>query len=126
MPFKPASGSLASPVNGYEMEVSEAAERVFERSPDIVARTIEDEEILVPIVKSGDEVDSIYTLNDVGRFVWGLIDGRRPVREIVGAVRDEFEGDGDTIDAAVASFIGDLLEVKAIRDVSGGAGAEES
>ena len=87
---------------------------VFERSPDMVARTVEGEEILVPIVRSAEEVDSIYTLNEVGKFIWERLDGTRSVREILDAVGEEYEGDVDYISRTVLEFVNDLVEIKAV------------
>ncbi len=91
---------------------------VFERSPDMVTRSIEGEEILVPIVRSGDEVDSIYTLNEVGKFIWERIDGERTVRDIIDAVKDEYEGEAGHMARSVQAFIMDILEIRAISEKS--------
>ena len=57
----------------------------------IVARRIGDEFILVPIHQKAGEVDSIYTLNEVGARVWDLLDGQTPLREIRDTIVQEFE-----------------------------------
>jgi len=87
---------------------------VFERSPDMVARTVEGEEILVPIVRSAEEVDSIYTLNEVGSFIWERLDGARSVTDILDAVGEEYEGDVDYMSRTVLEFVNDLVEIKAV------------
>ena len=47
-------------------------------SGDVVAREIEGESIIVPLVAgSGDMEDELFTLNDTGKAIWDQFDGRR-------------------------------------------------
>jgi len=55
----------------------------FCRSPSIVTRNIANECILVPIVRSAAEIDSIYTFNRVGAYIWEHLDGCATGAEIV-------------------------------------------
>ena len=55
---------------------------VYARNDRVVSRKIVDELILVPIRQSVAEMETLYTLNEVGARVYELIDGKRPVREI--------------------------------------------
>ncbi|GAG05978.1 unnamed protein product, partial [marine sediment metagenome] len=48
---------------------------VLRKNPDMVTRVIDDETILLPIYKTSDEINCIYTLNKVASRVWELIDG---------------------------------------------------
>ncbi len=98
--------------------IADMTSKVFARSPDLVARSIEGEEILVPIVHSGDEVDSIYTLNEVGKFIWERIDGERTFKDIIDAVKDEYEGKAGHMERSVETFVRDLLEIRAISEKS--------
>jgi hypothetical protein len=57
----------------------------------IVTRRIAGETILVPVAGSVGDLDAVYTLNDVGSFIWDLIDGSRSAQAIaeeVSAVYD--------------------------------------
>jgi hypothetical protein len=58
-----------------------------------VTRHIAGETVIVPVSGSADGVDAIYTLNEVGSFVWRLIDGRRSARAIAEAVSAEYDVD---------------------------------
>jgi len=98
--------------------IADMAMKVFVPSPEKGARSSEGEEILVPIVHSGDEVDSIYTLDEVGKFIWERIDGERTVRDVIDAVKDEYEGDAGHIEGSVQTFVKDLLEIRAISEKS--------
>ena len=50
---------------------------IFARNEEVVSRTIVDELILVPIRKDVADMETLYTLNEVGARVFELIDGKR-------------------------------------------------
>ncbi len=54
-------------------------------------RSIAGETILVPIKGNAADLDSIYTLNQVGTRIWQLIDGRASVAQIADAIQHEFD-----------------------------------
>ena len=50
---------------------------VYAPSEDVVAREIEGELIIVPLVAGiGDMEDELYTLNETGRAIWDRLDGK--------------------------------------------------
>jgi coenzyme PQQ synthesis protein D (PqqD) len=68
--------------------------RYVDRGDDgksFVTRRIAGETILVPVTGHVAELDSIYTLNEVGSFIWHLIDGRRSGQAIAEAVSAEYD-----------------------------------
>jgi hypothetical protein len=87
----------------------------YEKDPSIVHREIAGEAILVPIRRNVADLSSIYTLDEVGASVWGLIGERRTVGEIIAAVLDEYEADADTVQKDVIEFVQHLEEIGAIR-----------
>jgi hypothetical protein len=62
-------------------------------SADIVVRRINDECLLIPLTDNIADMDSLYTLNETGAFIWELIDGRRNINEITSRVAEEFDVD---------------------------------
>lgn len=90
---------------------------VYERNERVVSRKIVDELILVPIRKNVADMETLYTLNEVGARVYELIDGERSVAEIVDAVFSEFDVDRETAERDVRAFIEQLLEIEGIREV---------
>jgi hypothetical protein len=93
------------------------AEHRYERNPDFVFRKIVDEMILVPIRADVADMECIYTLNEVGAFIWDRLDGQATLAEIQVAVQDEYEADAETIAADVVAFVQDLDGVGAIRRI---------
>ena len=60
------------------MSVDVTLEKIYVPSEDIVAREIEGEVIIVPLVAGiGDMDDELYTLNETGQAIWRLLDGRK-------------------------------------------------
>jgi hypothetical protein len=90
---------------------------VYARNDRVVSRRIVDELILVPIRQSVAEMETLYTLNEVGARVYELIDGKRPVREIVEAIVSEFEVTFETAEADVGEFISQLLQIDGVREI---------
>jgi len=90
---------------------------VYARNDRVVSRKIVDELILVPIRQSVAEMETLYTLNEVGARVYELIDGKRPVGEIVEAIVTEFEVAHETAESDVREFITQLLQIEGIREI---------
>lgn len=78
-----------------------------------VTRRIAGETVIVPVSGSADTVGAVYTLNEVGSFVWRLIDGRRSVREIAEAVGSEYAVKPDQAAHDVDELV-TLLEAKGL------------
>lgn len=79
-------------------------------SPNIVTREIEGELIIVPLVSGiGDAGDELYTLNETGRAIWRLLDGRRTLGAIATELAEEFEAPDDAIAADVLGFIEEMV-----------------
>ena len=55
---------------------------VLKKNSNMVTRVIENETILLPVYKTSEEINCIYTLDKTGSFVWKLIDGKKPYSAI--------------------------------------------
>lgn len=65
----------------------------YKKSENVVTRSVAGERVLVPIRAQAADLDSIFTLNDVGAQIWDLIDGVRTPEQIAEAITDVFEVD---------------------------------
>ncbi len=90
---------------------------IFTRNEQVVWRKIVDELILVPMRKDVADMETLYTLNEVGARVYELIDGKRSLREIVNSIVNEFEVTEQQAESDVSEFIEQLLEVESIHEV---------
>ena len=86
---------------------------IYSHSADIVARVIEDELIIVPLVSGiGDMEDDLFTLNETGRAIWDRLDGQKNLKELVALLSEEFDSSPDELEDDVIGFVQALLERK--------------
>lgn len=82
----------------------------FSRRVDVVTRTIAGETIIVPVSSRVADLEAVYTMGEVGRQIWDLIDGRRTTREIADAVAERWGIDFAQAVNDVEEFLGSLEE----------------
>lgn len=92
-------------------------ERCYEKDPSIVHRNIAGEAILVPIRRNVADMESIYTLDQLGAFIWELIDGQRTVSDIKAAILNEYDVAPEVAEADLVEFLGQLQVIGAIKAV---------
>ena len=85
------------------------------KNPDMVTRVIDDETILLPIYKTSDEINCIYTLNKSASRVWEMFDGKKTLGEIKKQLLKEFDTTPKKADEKMQEFLKDLKEIKAIK-----------
>jgi Coenzyme PQQ synthesis protein D (PqqD) len=90
-------------------------------SQDVVARRIAGEHLLVPVRNGAAQMDYIYVSNEVGSFVFALLDGRRTARHIARELAREFEVSEEDARHDVVDFLAALSESGLI--VGDGSGA---
>ena len=88
---------------------------VLKKNPDIVSRTIEDETLLMPIYKTSDEMNCIYTLNDVAARVWELIDGKKSLAAIKKTLLKEFDATEKELNKELDKFLKELTQIRALK-----------
>jgi hypothetical protein len=80
-------------------------ESVYSHSPNIVTRKTGNEYILVPVANNIADMNSVFTLNESGAFIWELIDGNRNTGEIIRSLTEEYDIDNDAAVKDVFSFL---------------------
>ena len=71
---------------------------IYAVSEDVVAREIEGEIIIVPLVAGiGNMEDELYTLNETGRAIWKKLNGKKPLVNIINELDSEYEVSVDVI-----------------------------
>ncbi|MEI6309521.1 MAG: PqqD family protein [bacterium] len=90
-------------------------EKVFYPSEDVVAREIEGEVIIVPLVAGiGDMDDELFTLNETGREVWRLLDGKRTLTQVANELGVSFEAPAGKIEGDVLGLVTELARRKMV------------
>lgn len=75
---------------------------------DFVTRSIAGETLVVPVRGQVGDLNAIYSMNDVGAFIWEQVDGRKDMTQIVEAVCGEFEVTREQAAIETAEFIAAL------------------
>jgi hypothetical protein len=78
---------------------------VLSHSSSVVTRKTGSEYVLVPITNNIADMNSVFTLNETGAFIWELIDGKRDVDEIITELTKEYDIDAESAEADVMAFI---------------------
>ena len=74
-------------------------------SEDVVAREIEGDIVIVPLVAGiCDAEDELYTLNPTGHAIWNMLDGQRTLGQVAAALMQEFDATQAEIEADVSAL----------------------
>ena len=63
----------------------------FAKDTRIVTRCIAGETVIVPIRHDTANLDSIYTLNEIGTVIWNLLDQQASFDQMVQSIAGEYE-----------------------------------
>lgn len=95
-------------------------DRIYIPSEDVVAREIEGELIIVPLVSGiGDMEDELYALNDTGKAIWYKLDGRTTLRSVAAALAEEYEAPASEIERDLFGLVGELLRRRILVETTG-------
>ena len=101
------------------MEANVTLDATYAPSEDVVAREIEGEIIIVPLVAGiGDMEDELYTLNETGKDIWDRLDGQRSLRAVVKDLSAEYEAPPGEIQADVLGLVGELVSRRMLIEVA--------
>jgi hypothetical protein len=89
---------------------------VYRRDVNVIAREIAGETLLVPIRGNLAAMQRIYTLNNVGAFIWGYLDGVRSLAEARDSLLERFEVEREQVDRDVTEFIHEVREAGLIEE----------
>ena len=66
---------------------------LLSRSKSIVTTKTGKEFVLVPVANNIADMNSVYTLNETGAFIWEHINGENSVEDIINEMTKEYEVD---------------------------------
>jgi len=91
------------------MEAQVILETICMPSGDVVAREIEGEVVIVPLVAGiGDADDELYTLNETGQAIWKKLDGQRTLKDVAALLMSEYNTPLADIESDVLCFASEL------------------
>ena len=86
---------------------------IVNKNPNIVARKVHDSYFLIDITENySDDKCRLYEINEVGNFIWNLIDGKAAATDIAESIKKAITDDVsvDEILLDVNGFINTLLK----------------
>jgi len=84
----------------------ESTEMYLAQSPDIAARTLGDDTLIMSTLDS-----TIFMLNSVGTTIWNAVDGATPLSRIIDEkVRTEFDVSDEQAMADAMEFVDELVK----------------
>jgi hypothetical protein len=84
-------------------------ETIYVPSDDVVAREIEGEMIIVPLVAGiGDMEDELFTVNETGKAIWNRLDGRS-LGQVVADLAEEYDAQAGEIERDVLGLVEELV-----------------
>jgi len=89
---------------------------ICEPTENVIAREIEGEILIIPIVDGmveGD--DAIYTLNATAHAIWNLLDGKNTLGEVVEILSKSIESEGEEIEKDLYGFVEELIELNILK-----------
>jgi len=89
----------------------------FLRNSNLVSREVGGETVVVPICRGVGDLDSIFTFNGVGTFLWGLLAERRTEGELAELVARRFAVREDAALGDVRRFLAELAEVGLVQTI---------
>jgi hypothetical protein len=92
---------------------------IYEPSDDVVAREIEGELIIVPLVAGiGDMEDELFTLNDTGKAIWVRLDGQATLGDVAAALAQDFEAPPGEMERDVLGLVSELVRRRMLVEVT--------
>jgi hypothetical protein len=88
---------------------------ILSHSPSVVTRKTGNEYVLVPVSNNIADMNSVYTLNETGAFIWDQINGEKSIEEIISALTSEYEVDNEIASADMFTFIENMRQYLIIR-----------
>lgn len=85
--------------------------KIYIPSEDIVAREIEGELIIVPLVAGiGDMEDELYTLNETGKAIWRRLNGKSSLKQVIDDIKSEYDVDPAVLESDVLGLVNELVK----------------
>jgi hypothetical protein len=92
---------------------------IFKKAESIVARKIADELLLVPIQGKLANMERVFTLNEVGEFIWNELDGNSNITAIAKKIADEYDIDIERAEADCNELLEKMLNAGVIAVETG-------
>ena len=86
----------------------------YRQHPNVVARTVAGEDILVPL---NEPARRIFTLTRTGRALWDRLSSPATAKELADLLVTGFGAPPSQVDDDVAAFLGDMAEFRLVESL---------
>lgn len=87
----------------------------IKRSDNFIFRKVVNEMVLVPIKQDVAQLEHIFTLNEVGAFVWDMLSKSSTIEELQQAVLEEFDVEPAIAQQDLQTFLDELDSFEALE-----------
>ena len=92
---------------------------IYIPSDDVVAREIEGELIIIPLVAGiGDMEDELYTLNDTGKDIWDQLDGEKTLNDVVTMLVQGYDAPLHELQQDVFGLVKELVRRRMLVEIA--------
>jgi hypothetical protein len=84
-------------------------------APSVVATKTGSEYVLVPVRNNIADMNTLYTLNETGAFIWEHIDGQNSVENLIEIVMNDYDVDFGTASTDVMAFMKEMRNYLVIK-----------
>jgi len=92
-------------------------DRKYERSQDLVSRSVAGETLIVPVRGGVGDLNSIYTLRNVSQLIWQMVGEGRNFGEMVEGIMQEYDVQIEKAEQDLDRFLDEMLSEKLIHRV---------
>ena len=89
--------------------------RYYGKDSDLVTRCVAGETIIVPVRNNVGDLDSIYTLNEIGTMIWELIDGKSTINRMIEEICKAYDVRREEAENDTLEFLKSLEEAGLLR-----------
>ena len=91
----------------------------FKKSDNVIAREVAGENLLIPVCGKLADLQRIFAVNPVAKFVWNQLVERQNAEALADAVKEEFDVDPDVALRDVRELLDAMLTAGLILKVDG-------
>lgn len=88
--------------------------KTLKKNPDFACRRVAGETILLPIKKKTADFEALYTLNELGGFLWDNLEKAVTREKLALAVLDAYEAERATVVKDVEAFLDRMVKIGAV------------
>jgi hypothetical protein len=89
----------------------------YQRNTAFISRKIVEETVLVPIHQNVADMNCIYTLNELGAFIWEQLDQPCTQAELQKAISEAYDADPEILRQDLIQFLDEMKGIGALQEV---------